>query len=154
MMYRSLTDIADDVADAVRATKAFRAVSTASIDSYSQLVEQAKAVKLTPAAIICLGSGRWSDHRLKREFKVAVVVFSAYKRNMERKSDAVWTLAEAAAEPFLPVFEPAALPVWPEINGVEYELLGWQPLSLDEKTASFILEINAVEVAKESGESS
>lgn len=146
--YRPLVAIAEDVRAAVAATKAFRHTSWLACDNHRQLADYIKTVPAAPAAVVCVGSGDFSNHALKREFTVAVVVFAPFKATKQTKSEAAWTLAEAAAAPFLPVLAVGAVPAFPAIRGVEYELSGWRPLGTDDKSVSFVLEIRAVEPAR------
>jgi len=145
--YRDLADIAEDVRLAVEATGVFRHTSWLACDNHRQLAEYIRTVPSSPAAVVCIGSGDWSDAALKRAFTVAVVVFAPFFSSRQSKSESVWTLAEAAAAPFLPDVAPGVAPEFPAIQGVQYELRGWRPLSTDEKAASFVLEIRATEVA-------
>jgi hypothetical protein len=146
--YRPLSDVAEDVRTVVAATNAFRHTASLAIDSYTQLREYIKTIPTSPAAVICIANGDWTGHALKREFTVAIVVFAPFKAQFDDKSNSVWTLAEAAAAPFLPVIADGQAPVFKAINGVDYELDDWRPLSLDEKAASFVLELTATEVAR------
>ncbi|MDD5698490.1 MAG: hypothetical protein PHH77_07720 [Victivallaceae bacterium] len=151
MPYRPLEDIADDIIAALEATEAFKSVSKAAIDNHAQLLEHAANITGAPKAVVCIGDGRWTKRAMIREFSVAIVVMAKFHKGLESKAESVWTLADAAAAPFLPVtddeLEPV-VPVFPEINGVKYELKNWAPLETVKAAASFVIELAATEVMK------
>lgn len=148
MPYQQLTSIADDVIDELEATAAFKSVTWVALDNYRQLMDYAKTIAVTPKAIVCIGSGNYAQQGMYRKFTIAIVVFANYKRSRSSRADAVWALADAAAGPFIPVVATDAAPVFPVINGVEYELKGWEPLGTDDRTASFVVELEATEIIK------
>lgn len=148
MPYQQLTSIADDIVTVVEATGEFKSVSWVALDSYDKLMKYAKTIAVTPKAIVVIGSGRYEENALKRKYTVAIVVFAKFRKSRQSKAEAVWSLAEAASAPFIPVVTVDAPPVFPEINGVHYELKGWEPLETDDRTASFVVEIKATEIIK------
>lgn len=150
MAFRKLTDIAADVVAQIQATNSFLSVTWAAVNNHQQLMDHASNIIHLPKAIVCIGSGNYDKHALIRRLTLAIVVFAQWNINT-KQADAVWTLAEAAAEPFLPQFPQDEdgndlPPVLPEINGVQYELKSWSPLESDNRTAAFVIELNAVEM--------
>ena len=155
MAFRQLTDIAADVVAVVEATGKFKSVTWAAINNHKQLMECAANIPTVPKAIVCIGSGKFDKYATLRKFDLAIVVFAKFN-TVTKQADAVWTLAEAAAAPFLPQFPVDENgndlpPVFPEINGVKYELQSWAPLETDNRTASFVIELETVEVYKYAG---
>lgn len=148
MPYQQLTSIADDVIAKLEATGVFGSVTWVALDNHRQLMEHAKTIAVTPKAVVCIGSGNYHQQAMYRVFTIAIVVFSKFKRSRQRTADAVWTLADAASGPFIPIVETDAPPVFPVINGVKYELKGWEPLETDDRTASFVVELQATEIIK------
>lgn len=148
MSYRPFEDIADDIIAALEATDTFKSVSKAAVDNYQQLLEHAANIIGIPKAVVCVGSGDWAKYGTVRKFSVAIVVMAKFHKGLESKAESVWTLAEAAAAPFLPVIENGKAPVFPEIEGVKYELKNWAPLETLKTTASFVIELAATEVMK------
>ena len=148
MPYRPLEDIADDIKAVLEAQNVFKSVSKAALDNYRQLLKHAANIAGTPKAIVCIGNGNWNTRGMVRTFSVAIVVMAKFQKGIANKAESVWTLAEAAAAPFLPVIEENTAPLFLEINGVKYELKRWDPLETNDLTASFIIELAATEVMK------
>ena len=151
MPYRSLEDIADDIIAVLKNTETFKSISKAAIDDHEQLMEHAASILGTPKAVVCIGAGRWNKRAMIREFSVAIVVMAKFRKGLEEKAESVWTLTEAATAPFLPKLEEdmePIVPVFPEINGVKYELKNWAPLETAKATVSFVIELAATEVMK------
>lgn len=148
MFYRPFEDIADDIIAVLEAKDVFKSVSKAAIDNHRQLLKHAANILGSPKAVVCIGDGKWEKYGMIRKFSVAIIVMAKFQKGLGNKAESVWTLAEAAAEPFLPVIENGKAPVFPEIEGVKYELKDWTPLETVETAASFVIELAATEVMK------
>ena len=148
MPYRSFEDIADDIIALLEAKNVFRSVSKAAIDNHNQLLDHAANMIGSLKAVVCIGDGDWDEYGMIRNFSVAIVVMAKFRKGIDKKAESVWTLAEAAAAPFLPVVELDKAPVFPEFSGVKYELKNWAPLETVKTTASFVIELAATEVMK------
>lgn len=148
MPYRTFENITDDIIAALEAKNVFKSVSKAAVDNYQQLMEHAANTAGTPKAVVCIGAGRYEKYATLRNFSVALVVMAKFRKGVDKKAESVWTLAETAAEPFLPVLEEGKPPVFPEINGVKYELKEWVPLETVKAATSFVIELAATEVMK------
>lgn len=147
-MYRSLNDIANDVAEALEATEAFKDIDVAAVTNGEQLYKAAANLTTMPAAVVCIGDGDFQQFGSLRNFSVVIVVFAKFAATKARRAANVWNLLEAAAKPFLPIFTAGQPPALPVINGIQYEAKGWAPLGGDAPTAAFSLELDAVEIFK------
>lgn len=147
-MYRSLNEIAADIVEVLEALNVFKYVEAAAVSNGSQLFKAAANIRLAPAALVCIGEGDFENHGSLRTFSPVIIILADYRSGLSRNSENIWTLTEAAIEPFLPVFQPGTPPVFPEINGIKYELKGWSPVDSDDRTSAFAVELEAVEVFK------
>lgn len=145
--YHSFDDIAADLSAVLLATNAFKSVDAAAVSDHKGLLGVISNTRNAPKAFICIGDGEFMIHGLQRTFGVSIVVYSDYKNGESRKADAVWNLVAAACIPFLPVVVPGSSPVFPAINGVEYELQGWTPIATG-GNAAFAVELKALEALK------
>jgi hypothetical protein len=148
MPYRPLEDIADDIIAVLKATSIFKSVSKAAIDNHTQLLKHAANMIGSPKAVVCIGDGDWKKYGMIRNFSVAIVVMAKFQVGLANKAESAWSLAEAAAAPFLPVIEEGVAPVFPEFGGVKYELKNWAPLETVDTATSFVIELAATEVMK------
>lgn len=146
MGFRSFENIADDVIAELTATGAFKSVTSAAASSPRQLLDHAANITQTPKAIVVIGDGGFGDHGASRTFSVGIAVFAEFRVKTADVAKNVWALADAAAAPFLPVFVEGEAPVTKKINGVEYTPKNWMPLETSDRSASFVIEIEAVDV--------
>lgn len=147
-MYRSLFDVANDVAELLKATEAFRAVDVAAVSNGEQLFKAASNLAVTPSAVVCIGEGDFQQMGSLRNFSVIIAIFAKFAATKADKAANIWSLLETAAEPFLPVFAAGQPPTMPVINGIQYEAKGWSPIGGNASTPAFSIELDAVEIFK------
>ena len=146
MGFRSFEDVANDIIAVLTATGAFKSVTSAAASSPRQLLEHAANITQTPKAIVVIGDGGFEEYGAVRRFSVGIAVFADFHVKTADVAKSVWALADAAVAPFLPVFAAGQPPAAKIIEGVEYTPKNWLPLETSDRSASFVIEIEAVDV--------
>jgi hypothetical protein len=146
MSFRSYEDVAADVIAELVATGEFKSVTCAAVSSPRQLLEHAANIVRTPKAIVVIGDGGYEQYGAVRRFSVGIAVLAEFRAGTADVAKSVWALVDAAVAPFLPVFASGQAPAAKIIEGVRYEPKNWTPIETSDRSASFVIEIEALDV--------
>lgn len=149
MSFRSITDIAKDVKARLVLLKVneaseallFRDVRIAAITSYEQLFEIIPHLSRFPAAVVCIGHGRFQDDYTVRQVNVGIMIVDKFRASNKDAAEGIWHALDRTQDSFLT----DSVGTYVEIEGVTYSPETWRPITLkSSKLSAFLIEVETL----------
>lgn len=143
-MFISVQTIAEKIAEAVRATGAFKRVLYAQASNGGQIWQMLEALANLPAAVVAIGTVDFENDGLKRTIRPMIFVVGEFDRYLSGDAAGIWSLTERALSAFLPTLTPDGLNQ-PEICGIEFVPESIAPIQSDENISAYVITLEGVE---------
>lgn len=151
-MFVDFIDLANDFKTALAATEHFNDVRISTITDYDKLFKVIDDLSRLPAAVVCVGAGRFTEQGAVREISPAILVVDRFRQNAERGAAGVWDALEAAWSPFLPDLEGDDPTAANQYYGVKYWPSTFRPVSTDSDKCAYVLDFEAIEPSQKAPE--
>lgn len=145
--FTPLTDIASGIAKRIRDNAAgeFKLVTHAQATNGAQIWEMLQAMSSVPGCVVAVGSGDFGPDALKRTVRVMIFVVNSFARGSAAAADGIWQKVETVQNLFLPDRAGDDCFDYPEICGIEFSPVSWNPVESDEQVCAFCLVLEGTE---------
>ena len=138
-----LREIACGIVERIKsgAGNRFKLVTYAQATNGEQVWELLQAMSSIPGCIVTIGSGEFGPDTLTRTVRVMVIVVNKFSRGTAAAADGIWQQVESVMNLFLP----GEQTVCPEVCGIVFMPVTWQPLESEESVCAYSLVLEGTE---------
>lgn len=140
MSFRKLNDMALDLKELLEESGKVKEVRIAAITSYDQLQDIIPCLGSLPAAVVCFGTGEFSNDVSARTVSPGILVVDRFAATAEKKALGIWQVLEDVIDLFVPPAGPRSAKF---INGVKYIPSSFRPIVCGKTNAAYLLELEA-----------
>ena len=143
-MFTPIQEIAEAIADRIRATDAFQHVTYAKASNGAQVWQMLEAMANLPCAIVAIGTVDYDNDALRRTIRPMIFVVGEFDRYLSGDAEGIWELTEKVLSAFLPEPTAAGLSA-PEIRGIEFVAESAAPIQSEDNVSAYLVTLSGVE---------
>ena len=147
--FKRTRDIANDIKSLLKTARddddalIFKDVRVIAVTSYEQLFKTISHLSRFPAAVVCVGTGRFNDDVDVRTINPGILIVDEFGISAESRAAGIWDALDATID----LFVPNADRDLKEVNGVTYIPRDFRSITLkNSRNSAYLLEIKVIAV--------